>query len=85
MNAIGGSVSAAVEQQSAATQEIARNIQEASSGTQEVANNIIGVTQAAGETGSSAGQVLDASRAVKDETGRLRGTIDTFLERVRSL
>jgi methyl-accepting chemotaxis protein len=41
----------AVEEQGAATQEIARNVQQASQGTAEVAANISDVSKGAGETG----------------------------------
>ena len=47
MSEIATTVAAAVEEQGAATAEIARNIQQAASGTQNVSNNIVGVSNAA--------------------------------------
>ena len=41
----------AVEEQGAATSEIARNVEQAAQGTTEVSSNITQVTQAPGETG----------------------------------
>jgi hypothetical protein len=73
-------IAGAVEEQQAATQEIARNVQEASAGTQEVSSNIGGVEQAAGETGSSANQVLEASRELQTQGQKLRDEIEGFLK-----
>jgi methyl-accepting chemotaxis protein len=73
-------IAGAVEEQQAATQEIARNVQEASTGTQEVSSNIGGVEQAAGETGSSANQVLEASRELQTQGQKLRDEIEGFLK-----
>ncbi|MDH3474550.1 MAG: methyl-accepting chemotaxis protein, partial [Rhodospirillales bacterium] len=73
-------IAGAVEEQQAATQEIARNVQEASTGTQEVSSNIGGVEQAAGETGASANQVLEASRELQTQGQKLRDEIEGFLK-----
>ena len=60
INEIATTIASAVEEQGAATQEIARNVQQAARDT-EVSANITGVTQAAGETGAAASQVLGAA------------------------
>ena len=44
---IAATIAAAVEEQGAATQEIARNVEQASAGTNEVSSNITGVSRAA--------------------------------------
>ncbi|MHB1206828.1 MAG: methyl-accepting chemotaxis protein, partial [Rhodospirillaceae bacterium] len=62
VNQISTTIASAVEEQGAATQEIARNVEQAAAGTQEVSSNISGVTQAAGETGQVATQVLGAAQ-----------------------
>jgi methyl-accepting chemotaxis protein len=71
-----------VEEQGAATQEVAGNVQQASKGTAEVSSNIGGVTQAATDTGRVANEVLGASGdllkqsvCLKDEVGRFLSTI----------
>ncbi len=46
VNEISSSIAAAVEEQGAATQAIARSVQEAASGTDQVSQNISGVTDA---------------------------------------
>jgi len=76
-------VAAAVEQQGAATQEIARNVQEAARGTNEVSVNIVGVTEAAGKTGLAAGELLNAAGELAEQSDLLRGEVDRFTEVVR--
>ncbi len=84
MNEIAGAVAAAVEQQSAATQEIARDIQRAASGTNEVSASIASVDRAAIDTGSAASQVLAAATGFAKLGDTLRGEVDGFLARVRA-
>ncbi|MBF0305358.1 MAG: HAMP domain-containing protein [Alphaproteobacteria bacterium] len=81
---INTTIASAVEEQGAATQEIARNVQQASSGTQEVTSNISGVTQAAGETGHAASDVLNASNELGRQASILRNFVQKFLEDVRT-
>ncbi|MFC7331825.1 methyl-accepting chemotaxis protein [Rhodocista pekingensis] len=83
INGITTTVAAAVEEQSAATREIAGNVQQAAAGTQEVSSNIAGVTQAAGETGAAASQMLSAAANLSKEAANLRNQVQTFLETVR--
>ena len=77
-------ISSAVEQQNAATSEIARNVQEASAGTTEVTTNITGVSHAAGEAGNAAAQVLEATGELSRQSERLRGLVGTFLGDVKA-
>jgi len=84
INEIATTIASAVEQQGAATQEIARNVQQAAHGTQDVSSNIGGVTEAAGETGSAASQVLGASEGLAKQADLLRQQVDTFLSRIRA-
>jgi methyl-accepting chemotaxis protein len=71
-----------VEEQSAATGEIARNVQQAAQGTQEVSSNITGVTSAAGETGAAATQVLEAAQGLSERGEELQGEIEKFLQQI---
>jgi len=84
MNEIAAAIAAAVEQQQAATQEIARNVQQASAGTTEVSSNIGGVTSAAAEAGAASSQVLHASEDLARHSETLRGEVDRFLTTVRA-
>lgn len=84
INEVTTAIAAAVEQQGAATREIARNIQHAAGGTSEVSSNIIGVSTASTEAGSAAGEVLSASGALRREADVLRAEIDAFLSNIRA-
>jgi len=79
INDIASTIASAVEEQTAATQEIARNVQQASAGTAEVSSNITGVTQAATETGSSAEEVLNAAKELSTQAEQLRSDIEDFM------
>jgi len=81
---IASAIASAVEEQSAATAEIARNIEQAATGTQDVSSNIGGVTQAATETGTAAGQVLSSARSLSEEAIELREIVGAFLHGVKS-
>jgi len=84
INEVTTAIAAAVEQQGAATREIARNIQHAASGTSEVSSNIIGVSQASNEAGTAAGEVLNASGELRREADTLRAEVDAFLLNIRA-
>jgi len=84
INDVTTAIAAAVEQQGAATREIARNIQHAAGGTSEVSSNIVGVSAATTEAGSAANMVLSASSALRSETDSLRAEIDIFLSNIRA-
>ena len=75
-------VSAAVEQQSAATAEISQNVTGASDGAKTVVSVLNEVASAATETRRSAESVLNASQAVESAAGELRQEVEGFLQRV---
>jgi methyl-accepting chemotaxis protein len=75
-------VSAAVEQQKAATGEIKRNVTSAADGTNAVAAVLGEVAGATIETRSSAQIVLDASETVAKDIAKLRTNVDAFLASV---
>ena len=81
---IASAIASAVEEQGAATQEIARNIQQAAQGTEEVTGNIVGVTQASAEVGTAAGQVLDVAVDLAKQSERLKREVETFVAAVRA-
>lgn len=84
INEVTTAITAAVEQQGAATREIARNIQHAAGGTSEVSSNIVGVSAAASQAGSAAAEVLNASGSLRQEAALLREEIDAFLINIRA-
>jgi methyl-accepting chemotaxis protein len=84
MSEIATTVAAAVEEQGAATAEIARNIQQAASGTQNVSNNIVGVSNAANQTGETASDVLQSSDGLAAESEALSNEVGRFLQRIKA-
>ena len=84
INDVTTAIAAAVEEQGAATREIARNIQHAAGGTSEVSSNIVGVSSASIQAGTTAGEVLTASDALRREADVLRSEIDAFLSNIRA-
>jgi PAS domain S-box-containing protein len=84
VNDISTTISAAVEEQSAATQEITRSIQQAARGTTEVAANIGSVTDAAQKTGDAAGLVQGAAAELARNGGQLKIQVADFLRTVRA-
>ena len=84
INEVSTAIATAVEQQGAATREIARNIQHAAGGTSEVSSNIVGVSDASSQAGVAATDVLGASGELRREADVLRGEIDEFLTSIRA-
>lgn len=84
INEVSTAIATAVEQQGAATREIARNIQHAAGGTSEVSSNIVGVSDASTQAGVAANEVLGASGELRREADTLRGEIDEFLASIRA-
>lgn len=85
INAIATAIATAVEQQGAATQEIARNITRAAAGTREVMGQVADMSAAAGRTGDGAQAVLDAAGSLEQLSRHLRGDIESFLVEVRAV
>jgi methyl-accepting chemotaxis protein len=81
---IAAAIAAAIEEQGAATQEIARNVQQAAVGSTQVANSIADVNRGAGDTGSASSQVLSSAQLLSDENKRLKAEVVKFLATVRA-
>jgi methyl-accepting chemotaxis protein len=77
-------VAASVQEQGAATSEIARNVQQAAVGTQEVSGNIESVTNAAGNTGEAAREVLGTAEKMRAESEALQQQVSTFIATVKA-
>src|SRR6266403_3727764 len=84
LSEISSTIAAAVEEQGAATQEIARNVQQAAHGTQQVSANITDVQHGASETGSASAQVLAAAQSLSGDSNRLKLEVGKFLNSVRA-
>ncbi|MGG2362148.1 hypothetical protein ACE4Z5_24565, partial [Salmonella enterica] len=83
INEINASIASAVEEQGAATKEIARNVEQAANGTKAASANVTEVNQSAREAGAASGQVLDASGELSRQAERLRTEVGRFLDRIR--
>ncbi len=83
INEISTTIASAVEEQTAATNEISRNVAEAARGTAEVSSNITSVAQAADESGRGASDILTAAESLGQESTKLDGVANAFLERMR--
>jgi len=84
ISTIAASITDAVEQQGAATQEIARNVQSVAQGTREAATNIVQVNRGATETGTASEEVLNSAKALSSESTRLRAELDRFMQNIRA-
>ena len=77
-------IAGAVEEQGAATAEIARNVDQASIGTRQVANNISGVADAAAQTGQMAQVVFTSANDLLSESSAMESEVQAFLNEVRA-
>ncbi|SOB90576.1 methyl-accepting chemotaxis protein [Stappia indica] len=84
MNIVTTAIASAVEQQGAATQEIARNVQSAATGTMSVTGSIADLGAAAEQTGGASREVLSAATELNRQSDMLRGQIDRFLTAIRA-
>ena len=84
INGIAAAIAAAVEEQAAATQEIARNVEQAAADTSEVSSTVTTVTEAAGETGRTAGQVRDVAHDLAEKSETLRSEVSRILTQIRA-
>jgi methyl-accepting chemotaxis protein len=81
---VSGLIAVAVEEQSVATREIARNVQMASSGAAQVGGAIADVHQGAADTGSASGQVLSSAQSLASQASQLKLEVDNFLASIRA-
>ncbi len=77
-------IAAAMEEQGAATQEIARNVTEAAAGTSEVSASIAGVTEASQETGTASSQVTSAAEELSRQGTMLKSEVDNYLLQIQA-
>lgn len=78
-------IASAVEQQSATTSEMARNVSEAARGASTIASNIKGVADAAQDTSTNVGEAQTATEHLARMTNQLRDLVGRFKVGVRNL
>jgi len=81
---IAATITAAVDAQGAATQEIAHNVAQAAQGAAQVATNITDVNHDAGETGTASAKVLQAAQFLSGESRKLELEVENFIDTVRA-
>ncbi len=84
INAIGETMSRAIEQQEGAANEITASTQQAAHNTSEVGSSIRAVDQAAASTDGAAGNVLTAATRLGGDVEALRSNIHDFLTQIRA-
>ena len=78
INDIQTTIASAVEEQTATTNEIGRNVAEAAQGSTEIAQNITGVAEAAGQTSAGAQQGQQASGELARMAAELQTLVGQF-------
>ncbi|MBN8198102.1 methyl-accepting chemotaxis protein [Thalassospira povalilytica] len=84
MDAIIATISSAIEEQTAATREIAFNVEQAATGTTTVSSNIATVSSAVNEAGTASGDVLRAVSMLSENFTTLKGATDNFINTIRA-
>ena len=84
MRGISSNIASAVEQQGAATHEIAGNTAKASDGTQQVTENIFGVGRAAEMTGAASTQLMGLSGNLTEQAADLQREVAAFVQQLRA-
>ncbi len=78
INDISNTIASAVEEQTATTNEIGRNVADAAGGSEQIAKNISGVAEAARSTTSGANDTQAAAKALSEMAAELQGLVQTF-------
>ncbi len=84
LNQVAAIIASAVEEQTAATSEIARNIVQAAAGTMVVSVNVGDVNSETSTTAETARRVLDAAADLARQGEILRHDVEVFVEQVRA-
>ncbi|MEZ0166480.1 methyl-accepting chemotaxis protein [Kineococcus sp. LSe6-4] len=78
VDGLQATIAAAVEEQSATTAEMVRNVTEVSTGSQEISVNISGIAAAASQTTTSAGHTATTAEDVARSAAELNALVGTF-------
>lgn len=78
INDISNTIASAVEEQTATTNEIGRNITQAATGTQEIAQNITGVATAAQSTSQGATDTQSSAQEMSNIANQLKELVGMF-------
>jgi methyl-accepting chemotaxis protein len=78
INHISGVIATAVEEQSATTTEMSRNVGEAAKGASEISGNIAGVAEAAQNTSQSVSESQKATEHLAEMSSQMRALVGQF-------
>ena len=78
INDISNTIASAVEEQTATTAEISRNVNEAATGSEEISRNISGVAQAAQDTSAGIDRNQVAANELADMAAELQKLVSRF-------
>jgi methyl-accepting chemotaxis protein len=81
---ISTAIASAVEEQGAATHEIARSVAQAAQGATQVTGSINDVNRGAADTGSKAEQVHGRAVSLLAESNQLNTEVENFLRSIRA-
>ena len=81
---VSATIAAAVEEQGAATGEIARSVEQAAQGTSSAADNVAEVAYAAEETKLLADQVYQSAEGLQSVSGQLATEVSAFIRDIRA-
>jgi len=81
---ISQSIATGIEEQTAATGEIARNAQQAAGGTHEVSSSVQGVSEASQQASAAATQLLASSNSLAEQGDALREQMKAFINQIRA-
>jgi methyl-accepting chemotaxis protein len=84
VSTIATAIASAVEEQGAATANIARNVHQTAGAVREVNDAMSGVRQVAGGTGAAAAEVLGAAVGLSEQAKVLAQEVDAFVADVRA-
>jgi methyl-accepting chemotaxis protein len=84
INDISGAIAQAIDQQGAATREIAGNVQQAAASTGDVHDSVDGLARASRESGALAVSLHAASDGLTEQTRQLKSALDGFLASLRA-
>jgi methyl-accepting chemotaxis protein len=84
MSGYASGIAAAVEQQSASTQEIARSVGGAAQGSEAVVGAMTEVREAATKTKTLAEQLRQTSQELSHGSGAMRRDVDAFMTAIRA-
>ncbi|MCP3891621.1 MAG: methyl-accepting chemotaxis protein [Desulfobulbaceae bacterium] len=85
MDGISASISTAIGEQSAATENICECTEQAKAGTEEVTSSVVVVMETAENTSSAAHMVLDNADELAKQADVLNQEVSTFLDKVRTI